>query len=109
MNNTSIIPVNAVVELIALYLIFINILSFILMGIDKARARHHMWRISETTFYILSLFQGYIGILLGSIVFHHKTRKISFQIINLLMFINGAIIAIAILMHLGIILPLDIS
>ena len=84
------------------YIALVNILSFVLMGVDKARAISRGCRISESTFYILSLLQGYIGVLIGSIVFHHKTRKISFQLINLFMFIDGVILTAALLMFLHI-------
>jgi len=41
------------------YFTIINFLSFILMGVDKARAKSKGWRISESTFYMLSLLLGY--------------------------------------------------
>ena len=71
------------------YIIGINILSFILMGIDKYKAINNNWRISENTLIGISLIGGSIGTLLGMIIFHHKTRKKRFLIgIPLCLIIN---------------------
>ena len=66
------------------YLIGINILSFIMYGLDKSLARRKMYRISEYSLLALSFFGGSIGSLLGMKVFHHKTKKILFWILNIL-------------------------
>ena len=87
-------------ELILAYLAYsgvVSLIAFILMGFDKHRARTGGWRVKETTFYTLSLLQGYPGILLGAKVFHHKTRKILFQLINLVSYITGIVILIEII------------
>ena len=60
------------------YIIFINILLFILMGIDKRKAKLHKWRISEKTLFIFSLLGGSIGGILGMYFFKHKTRHLKF-------------------------------
>ena len=71
------------------YILGINILSFILMGIDKYKAINNNWRISENTLIGISLIGGSIGTLLGMIIFHHKTRKKRFLIgIPLCLIIN---------------------
>ena len=62
-------------------IIGINILGFILMGWDKYCAIKGYWRISENNLIGLSLLGGAIGILLGMILFRHKTKKKKFQII----------------------------
>ena len=65
-----------------IYLILgINIFSFILMGIDKYKAIKNNYRISENTLLLLSILGGGIGSLLGMILFHHKTKKLKFQIL----------------------------
>lgn len=63
-----------------IYLIAINILTFLIMGIDKWKAKHGSWRIQEATLFTLVLFGGGIGGILGMIIFHHKTKKLKFQI-----------------------------
>lgn len=50
------------------------------MLIDKRRAIFRQWRIRENTLLLLALFGGSFGILLGMIVFHHKTQKPKFFI-----------------------------
>ena len=64
-----------------IYLILINIVSFILMGWDKYCAIKNKWRIPEKTLLGLSIIGGGIGIYLGMKTFRHKTQKPIFQII----------------------------
>ena len=62
------------VTLILVYLIVINFISFAAMGVDKARARKRLWRIPESTLFVLALIGGSIGSIAGMHLFHHKTR-----------------------------------
>ena len=62
-----------------LYLIVINILAFILYGIDKKRARDHAWRISERMLIGIALIGGSVGAIAGMLLFHHKTRHWYFR------------------------------
>ena len=64
-----------------IYILGINLLSFILMGWDKFCSINNYWRISENNLIGLSFLGGGIGILLGMTLFHHKTKKIKFQIL----------------------------
>ena len=66
------------------YLIGINVLAFIIYGIDKSLAKKGMYRISEYSLFCVSFFGGCIGALLGMNVFHHKTRKVKFWLLNML-------------------------
>ena len=59
---------------VILYLILINLIAFALMGIDKAKARHHRWRISEKALFLPALLGGSIGAIAGMQVFRHKTK-----------------------------------
>ena len=74
------------------YLVGINILAFLIYGIDKYNAVHKIYRVSEYSLFILSIFGGAIGSLLGMRVFHHKTRKILFWIINIVSLIVWCLI-----------------
>ena len=56
------------------YLAAVNLVTFALYGIDKAKARRGAWRISEKMLFLLPLLGGSIGALLGMRVFHHKTK-----------------------------------
>ena len=67
------------------YIITINIISFILYGIDKYYAIKKKRRISEYHLLVFSVLGGGIGSIIGMITFHHKTLKIKFWLINLIM------------------------
>ena len=56
------------------WLAVINLLTFIVYGADKRRARKGKWRVPEKTLFLLPLLGGSIGALLGMWVFHHKTK-----------------------------------
>ena len=56
------------------WLAVINLLTFIVYGADKRRARRGKWRVPEKTLFLLPLLGGSIGALLGMRVFHHKTK-----------------------------------
>lgn len=82
-----------VVEFLKYVVFLMSIAGFILMWLDKLKSTNMKWRISENTFFIVSIFGGGIGILLGGMLFHHKTSKNSFLIkislgfiINILIF-----------------------
>ena len=56
------------------WLAVINLLTFIVYGADKRRARKGKWRVPEKRLFLLPLLGGSIGALLGMRVFHHKTK-----------------------------------
>ena len=60
-------------------LIVINVLTFLVYGIDKWKAKHCRWRISEATLLLLAVIGGSIGALLGMRVWHHKTMHLKFK------------------------------
>ena len=86
------------------YLIVINVVTFLVYGIDKAaskrgqsqtrlsfaereqarpkvkcKVKHGSWRISEASLLILAVIGGSIGALLGMKVWHHKTMHKKFK------------------------------
>ncbi len=63
-----------------IYLVVINIITFLVMGLDKWKAKRGSWRIQESALFTFVLFGGGIGGILGMIYFHHKTKKLKFQI-----------------------------
>lgn len=63
-----------VIGIIAGYLALMNLIGFAIMGIDKKRAVKKLWRIPESTLFIVALIGGSIGSIIGMRVFHHKTR-----------------------------------
>ncbi|PZM86827.1 MAG: DUF1294 domain-containing protein [candidate division SR1 bacterium] len=56
----------------------INLLTFLIWGIDKWKARTGRWRIREQTLLWFSVFGGWLGAILAIEVFKHKTIKSSF-------------------------------
>lgn len=69
-----------VLTYITIYLLVLNIIGFLIMGIDKRRAKKRMWRIPEKTFFIVSLLGGSIGTWAGMYTFRHKTKHWYFVI-----------------------------
>ena len=61
------------------YLIVINVVTFLVYGIDKWKAKQGSWRISEATLLILAVIGGSIGALLGMKVWRHKTMHKKFK------------------------------
>ena len=59
--------------------ICINILTFLIYGIDKLKAKRGSRRISEATLLLLAVFGGSVGALLGMRVWHHKTMHKKFK------------------------------
>lgn len=64
----------SVISYIVLYLTIVNLAGFIVMGIDKLRARKRVWRIPESTLFVIALIGGSLGTTIGMHLFHHKTR-----------------------------------
>ena len=61
------------------YLVIINIVTFVVYGIDKWKAKRGNWRISEATLLMLAVIGGTIGALLGMKVWQHKTMHLKFK------------------------------
>lgn len=69
-------------EKIMVLLLFIlwNLFTFLLMGIDKKRAKKKQYRISEKTLFLSAFFFGALGTTLGMNLFRHKTKHWYFKI-----------------------------
>ena len=57
-----------------------SLILFIMMGVDKSRAKRHKWRISERTLLLLGALGGALGGCLGMILFRHKTNHTVFLV-----------------------------
>ncbi len=66
------------------YFIGINIVAFCLYGYDKWMAQINTWRVPESMLWIVALIGGSVGALAGMQFFRHKTQKISFQFVLML-------------------------
>lgn len=72
---------NSVLSVIYFLLwIVMSLISFILFGIDKKKAKKSKIRIHEKTLLFFSVL-GSIGSFFGRKVFHHKTDKIYFSVV----------------------------
>ncbi len=69
--------------MLAYYYISINIITFVIWGVDKYRAIQQQWRISERMLFALVIFGGCFGALAGMSLFRHKTRKLRFWILGI--------------------------
>lgn len=56
------------------YLAAVNLVTFTVYGVDKAKARRGACRVPEKTLFLLPLLGGSVGALLGMLVFRHKTK-----------------------------------
>ena len=50
-----------------------SVAGFVLMGVDKYRARRDMWRIPEKTLFTCALLGGTPGVILGMNRFRHSS------------------------------------
>ena len=62
-----------------IYLVIINVVTFLMYGIDKWKAKKSKWRIRETALSGLAVLGGSIGAWFGMKVWHHKTLHKKFR------------------------------
>ena len=70
---------NTLHSYLAYYLLAINVVTFIVYGIDKYKAKKAKWRIPETMLLLLAVLGGSIGAWMGMKVWHHKTMHKKFK------------------------------
>ena len=61
------------------YLLAVNVLTFIVYGVDKWKARSGRWRVPEATLMGLAALGGSVGAWLAMQLFRHKTQKKKFR------------------------------
>lgn len=61
-------------DILVLYIIVVNVVSFTVMGIDKRKAIKRAFRIPESTLFVLAIIGGSVGSIAGMHLFRHKTR-----------------------------------
>ena len=66
---------------IVLYSLCVNVIAFILYGLDKKYAREGRWRIPEKTLLGIALIGGAAGAWIGMQTFRHKTKHMSFRML----------------------------
>lgn len=81
-------------EYLGMYLAGINLVAFLLYGLDKQKAKMGRWRISEKVLMGLAAAGGSIGAYLGMRLFRHKTQKPKFALgVPILFLLQVAVIA----------------
>ena len=85
-------------SLMIVYLAAVNIVAFIMFGIDKKRAIKDQWRIPEATLLGLAFIGGSVGAFAGMQVFRHKTKHMKFK----------TLIPVFIVMHIAVLRELKI-
>ena len=65
---------------IAAILVIMNVAAFVLMGVDKAKAKAGAWRIPEKMLFLVTALFGGLGGTLGMTYFRHKTKHWYFKL-----------------------------
>ena len=68
-------------KIFLVFYIIMNLVTFILYGADKAKAKKGKWRIPEKTLLLFAACFGGLGAFLGMKIFRHKTKHTSFKIL----------------------------
>ncbi len=85
-------------KLIIIYLVAINLISFLVMGNDKRKSKKHGFRTPESVLFILALLGGSIGSIAGMFIFRHKTKHWYFVVFMPLILILQIAAVVAIFM-----------
>ena len=67
-------------KLLLYYLLIINAAGFLLMLVDKWKAKKNRWRIRESTLLLIAALGGSVGSLAGMYLFRHKTQHLKFTL-----------------------------
>jgi uncharacterized membrane protein YsdA (DUF1294 family) len=67
------------IALLLFCIIGVNVITFVVYGIDKLKAKKGKWRVPETTLLLLAIIGGSVGAWCGVKVWHHKTMHLKFK------------------------------
>ena len=67
-------------KILLVYLLLVNAAGFLLMLVDKYKAKRNLWRIPEATLMGVAAIGGSIGAIAGMKLFRHKTKHAKFYI-----------------------------
>lgn len=70
---------NSIYYFILAYIAIVNVVTFVMYGIDKLKAKKNWWRIPEATLLWMAVIGGTIGAWTGMKVWHHKTLHKKFK------------------------------
>ena len=86
-------------NILLIYLLAANIVTFVVFGIDKYKAKRSLWRIPEASLLTMAVIGGSIGAWLGTKVWHHKTLHKKFKYGIPLIIALQAALAVYLLTH----------
>ena len=87
-------------KLLYSYLLIINAAGFLLMLVDKWKAKKNRWRIRESTLLLIAALGGSVGSLAGMYLFRHKTQHLKFTL-GIPLILAAQCIAAVLIMALG--------
>ena len=87
-------------KLVLYYLLIINAAGFLLMLVDKWKAKKNRWRVRESTLLIVAALGGSIGSLAGMYLFRHKTQHLKFTL-GIPLILAAQCLIVVVLMALG--------
>ena len=87
-------------KLLLYYLLIINAAGFLLMLVDKWKAKKNRWRVRESTLLIVAALGGSIGSLAGMYLFRHKTQHLKFTL-GIPLILSAQCLVAVVLMALG--------
>ena len=87
-------------KLLLYYLLIINAAGFLLMLVDKWKAKKNRWRIRESTLLIVAALGGSVGSLAGMYLFRHKTLHLKFTV-GIPLILAAQCFAVVLVMALG--------
>lgn len=67
------------IKIALIYLAGMNVVTFLLYGLDKWKSKRAKWRIPEATLIWMAVLGGSVGALLGIRLWHHKTLHAKFR------------------------------
>ena len=86
--------------ILLLFLVIINLLGFVLYGVDKAKSKDKGRRIPERVLLWVARLGGGVGCWMGMMLFQHKTKHARFMVLVPLWTVLWAA-ALALLARLG--------
>ncbi|MDT8859441.1 DUF1294 domain-containing protein [Alkalihalobacillus sp. MEB130] len=83
------------------YFIVVNFLAFVIMGLDKSKAKKRERRVPEKTLWSIALLGGSVGTYIGMKQFRHKTKHKTFMIGIPLIIFSQIIVLVFILLQVS--------
>ena len=84
-------------KLLLCYLLIINAAGFLLMLVDKWKAKKNRWRVRESTLLLVAALGGSVGSLMGMYAFRHKTKHLKFTLGIPLILAGQCVIAVLVM------------